>query len=254
LINTRLDWETKGEQLLSAELTMIIEELQLLVQDKLQVELKEEKLINQDKDLIHLLQELQEEALITIFDKFNLDTILLTLLDQLFLNNLMLVIIQELHHLISVVMLVMEEAKPLVTIQLDNNHLVEHLKTKVDMKQEDFLVQDIVQVELAHLELLDLVQDQEQDHQDSLLLMEQETSDQILLEQVTIKTNQPQVQDINLTNLVETQALLMFQEHPPIIQVVVTLNSTNHMVEIKDQVLTTPTNQEDNDLFIFIKL
>lgn len=254
MINTRLDWETKGEQLLSAELTMIIEELQLLVQDKLQVELKEEKLINQDKDLIHLLQELQEEALITIFDKFNLDTILLTLLDQLFLNNLMLVIIQELHHLISVVMLVMEEAKPLVTIQLDNNHLVEHLKTKVDMKQEDFLVQDIVQVELAHLELLDLVQDQEQDHQDSLLLMEQETSDQILLEQVTIKTNQPQVQDINLTNLVETQALLMFQEHPPITQAVVTLNSTNHMVEIKDQVLTTPTNQEDNDLFIFIKL
>lgn len=98
LINTRLDWGMKEEQPLLVEHMTIIEELQLLVQDKLQAELKEEKLVSQDKDLIHQQQELLEEALMIKLDKFNLVIILLTLLDQLFLNNLMLVIIQESHH------------------------------------------------------------------------------------------------------------------------------------------------------------
>jgi uncharacterized membrane protein len=88
----------KEEQPLLVEHMTIIEELQLLVQDKLQAELKEEKLVSQDKDLIHQQQELLEEALMIKLDKFNLVIILLTLLDQLFLNNLMLVIIQESHH------------------------------------------------------------------------------------------------------------------------------------------------------------
>jgi uncharacterized membrane protein len=90
----------KEEQPLLVEHMTIIEELQLLVQDKLQAELKEEKLVSQDKDLIHQQQELLEEALMIKLDKFNLVIILLTLLDQLFLNNLMLVIIQESHHLL----------------------------------------------------------------------------------------------------------------------------------------------------------
>jgi hypothetical protein len=143
------------------------------------------------------------------------------------------------------------------------------------MKEDLFLDQDIMLVELVHLdhmELLDLVQDpeqdQEQDHQDSLLLMEQELKE-VQLEQATTKISHLQVQDINLIKLVaETQVLLMFQEHLTLIQAAVTLNSINHMVEIKDrdrdrdrdrdqvqvQVQIIPTNQEDNDLFIFIKI
>lgn len=137
------------------------------------------------------------------------------------------------------------------------------------MKEDLFLDQDIMLVELVHLdhmELLDLgqdqeqEQDQEQDHQDSLLLMEQELKE-VQLEQATTKISHLQVQDINLIKLVaETQVLLMFQEHLTLIQAVVTLNSINHMVEIKDrdrdqvQVQIILTNQEDNDLFIFIKI
>lgn len=153
----------------------------------------------------------------------------------------------------------MEEVKQLVTMLLDNNPLEEHLKTKVDMMQEEdpFLHQDIVLEESEHqdhTEPLVLVQDQELD-QDSLHHMVQEPKVLVLLEQATTKTNHSQVLDTNLTKqATETQAL-MCQEHLTLTQTVVTPNLAKAMAETKDrdQVRTTPTNQKDNDLFIFIK-